>query len=197
MKKVIAVIFSIHLLVACTPNKPEKPNEAEMAPVEQARYEQDGQTNNTDIANHLAEIASNVPHVKDAETLIVGPYVAVAIDIDEDLDDTRVGTVKYTVSEALQNDKYGKTAIVIAEANMTDRFREMQEKIKDGQPIQAVLDEMAEIVNRYMPTFPVEDQRDDMEKEGPNENNMPNENPINHQKDEAPVDEPNRHQNNG
>lgn len=172
MKKVIVVIFSIHLLIACTPNKP---NEAEMAPVEQTRYEQNGQASNTDIANHLAGIASNVPHVNDAETLIVGPYVAVAIDIDEDIDDTRVGTVKYTVSEALQHDKYGKTAIVIAEANMTDRFREMQGKIKEGQPIQGVLDELAEIVNRYMPTFPVEDQTENVTEERPTENNPPNE----------------------
>lgn len=184
MKKVFVAICFIHLLVACTPNKPNKSNEADMTPVEQTRYEQDGQTSNTDIANHLAELALNVPHVTDAVTLIIGPYVAVAIDIDKDLDDTRVGTVKYTVSEALQNDKYGKTAIVIAEANMTDRFREMQGKIKDGQPIQAVLDELAEIVNRYMPTFPVEDQKENVTERIPSESNTPNERPIDHPKNE-------------
>lgn len=178
MKKIIGVIFFIHVLVACVPSEP---NEAEMAPIEQTTFEQDGQQHNTDIANRLADIALNVPHVTNAETLILGPYVAVAIDIDEDIDDTRVGTVKYTVSEALQNDKYGKTAVVIAEANMTDRFREMQNKLKDGRPIQGVLDELAEIVNRYMPTFPVEDQKENVPKEPPTEDDTPKEEPIHHQ----------------
>lgn len=127
--------------------------------VEQSSYEQNNQYSNNEIATHLANIAADVPDVNDAVAIIAGPYAVVGIDIDEETDREQVGTIKYAVSEALKNDPYGKTAVVIADADMMQRLREMNTKMRQGHPVQGVTEELAEIVGRYMPTFPVDENR--------------------------------------
>src|SRR5699024_5508335 len=87
------------------------------------------------------------------------PYTVVAIDVDEDIDRTRVGTIKYSVSEALYHDPYGKTAIVIADADLMARINNMGDKMQQGYPVQGVVEELAAIVGRYMPEFPVRDDQ--------------------------------------
>lgn len=114
---------------------------------------------NEQLATHLANVASDVPNVNRATAIIAGPYAVVGIDVDEHLDRSRVGTIKYSVSEALQHDPYGKTAVVIADGDMTERIRLMGLKMREGYPIQGVIDELSAIVGRYMPNFPInEDQ---------------------------------------
>lgn len=135
-----------------------EPNGTEID-VEQSSYEQNNQYSNNEIATHLANIAADVPDVNDAVAIIAGPYAVVGIDIDEETDREQVGTIKYAVSEALKNDPYGKTAVVIADADMMQRLREMNTKMRQGHPVQGVTEELAEIVGRYMPTFPVDENR--------------------------------------
>ncbi|WP_186577593.1 YhcN/YlaJ family sporulation lipoprotein [Aquibacillus kalidii] len=114
---------------------------------------------NQEIAKHLANLASEVPNVKGANALVAGPYAVVGIDVDKDLDRSRVGTIKYAVTEALQHDPYGRTAVVVADADGTQRIKEMASKVQDGHPVQGFVDEIAAIVGRYMPEFPInEDQ---------------------------------------
>lgn len=145
---------------------------------------------NEDIAIHLANVASDVPNVNDAASIVAGPYAVVGIDVDEDLDRSRVGTIKYSVTEALQHDPYGKTAVVVADADIMERLRSMGRKIEEGYPVQGVVDELAAIVGRYMPEFPINDDQpvepdqnkeiipeedrerlDDIEKDQSNESN--------------------------
>lgn len=129
------------------------------------------EASNTEIAEHLSELASHVPDVNDATTVIAGPYAIVAIDVDRTLDSARVGTVKYTVSEALYKDLYGKTAIVISDPDVLERFKEMNEQIRAGHPIKGIVDELAAIVGRAMPIWPTDDQQapdtDQMEEQVP------------------------------
>lgn len=127
--------------------------------VEQSSYEQNNQYSNNEIATHLANIAADVPDVNDAVAIIAGPYAVVGIDINGETDREQVGTIKYAVSEALRNDPYGKTAVVIADADMMQRLREMNMKMRQGHPVQGITEELAEIVGRYMPTFPVDENR--------------------------------------
>ncbi|MCT2538101.1 YhcN/YlaJ family sporulation lipoprotein [Aquibacillus koreensis] len=110
---------------------------------------------NQEIAKHLANLASEVPNVNQANAVVAGPYAAVAIDVDKDLDRSRVGTIKYAVTEALQHDPYGKTAIVVADADGTERIKDMANKVQQGHPVQGIVDELAAIVGRYMPEFPI------------------------------------------
>ncbi len=110
---------------------------------------------NSEIAAHLANVASSVPEVNDAAAIVAGPYTVVGIDVDKDLDRSRVGTIKYSVLEALYHDPYGKTAVVIADGDVMERLRDMGYKIQQGQPVQGVIEEIAEIVGRFMPEFPL------------------------------------------
>lgn len=112
--------------------------------------------NNGEIADHLANLATQVPDVKNANAIIAGPYAVVAIDLDETTERQRIGTIKYSVGEALREDRYGKTAVVVADADMNERVRQMTEQMKQGHPVRSIVDELADIVARYMPAFPVE-----------------------------------------
>src|SRR5690625_1333984 len=99
-----------------------------------------------DIADHLADVASSVPNVNNATTVIAGPYTVVGIDVDKEIDRSKVGTIKYSVAEALYHDPYGKTAVVVADADINERIKNMNEKIKQGYPVQGIVDELAAIV---------------------------------------------------
>lgn len=126
---------------------------------------------NAEIATHLSNVASRVPDVNDATTVVAGPYAVVGIDVDKDLDRSRVGTIKYTVLESLYHDPYGKTAVVVADADVTERLKGIAEKIRQGHPVQGFVDELSAIVGRYMPNVPI---RDDVPEEpDKNKENIP------------------------
>ncbi len=126
--------------------------------VEQSSYRPDNIMNNKDVADHLANIASEVPDVNDAASLVVGPYAVVAVDINEDVERQEAGTIKYTVLEAMEHDPYGRSAVVIADADMIERLREMKTSMQEGAPVNGVVEELGNIVSRYMPTFPINNQ---------------------------------------
>lgn len=114
---------------------------------------------NSEVASHLASIATDIPNVHDSAAVIAGPYAVVGIDVDKDIDSSKVGTIKYSVTEALEHDPYGKTAVVIADGDITQRLRNMGTQIKEGHPVQGVVDELSEIVGRYMPEAPVRENQ--------------------------------------
>ncbi|QTM99294.1 YhcN/YlaJ family sporulation lipoprotein [Sediminibacillus dalangtanensis] len=114
---------------------------------------------NQEIADHLASLAADVPNVNDASSVVAGPYAVVGIDVDKDLDRSRVSTIKYSVAEALHHDPYGKTAIVIADADGMERIRHMADKIQQGHPVQGFVDELSAVVGRYMPEIPINDDQ--------------------------------------
>ena len=107
-----------------------------------------------EIAQHLVDIASSVPDVEDATAIVAGRYAIVGIDVNQKLDRSRVGSVKYTVTEALKNDPYGANAVVTADADTVYRIRQMVQKVNQGHPVSGIMDELAAIVNRVMPEVP-------------------------------------------
>ncbi|TCT26919.1 YhcN/YlaJ family sporulation lipoprotein [Melghiribacillus thermohalophilus] len=109
---------------------------------------------NTEQAQYLAELAVRVPNVNDATAIVFGPYTVVGIDVDKDLDRARVGTIKYSVAEALKQDIYGRDAVVVADGDVVERIRRLSYKISQGHPDDAILDELGGIVGRYMPETP-------------------------------------------
>lgn len=149
------------LFVGCNQNNSESSPRSEKQPpdntIEQSSYQQEHTLTNEQIASHLAKVASEVPNVHDATAVVVGPYAVVGIDIDDMAERSRVGTIKYSVNEALEHDPYGRTAVVIADADMMTRLKEMRQQLQEGKPIQGIVDELATIVSRYMPAFPKED----------------------------------------
>lgn len=158
------LIVSIFLIVGCGKKDTDQTLPAENTENNYTRISHpnagtDKELDNEQLATHLANIASDVPSVNHATAIVAGPYAVVGIDVDKHLDRSRIGTIKYSVSEALQHDPYGKTAVVVADGDITERIRLMGMKIKDGYPIQGVVDELSAIVGRYMPEFPVNEDR--------------------------------------
>ncbi|WHX27039.1 YhcN/YlaJ family sporulation lipoprotein [Virgibacillus halodenitrificans] len=159
----VQVLIIMFVIAGCQQNEEEalesKENNQQFLQVKNSEPTDLQNLSNKEIADRLANIASDVPNVRGASAVVAGPYAVVGIDVDKDLDRSRVGTLKYSVSEALYHDPYGKTAVVVADADATERIRNMGNKIKQGHPVQGVVDELAAIVGRYMPDFPIQDEQ--------------------------------------
>ncbi|WP_181348957.1 YhcN/YlaJ family sporulation lipoprotein [Thalassobacillus sp. CUG 92003] len=117
--------------------------------------------NSQEAARHLAKLASGVKGVHDATAVVLGGFVVVGIDVDKDVDRGKVGVTKYSVAEALKHDPYGKQAVVVADADGTERIKRVREKASEGHPIQALTDELSDIVGRYMPEGPAPENQAD------------------------------------
>lgn len=159
LKKTLAFMFSLLLLTGCQSNE-EKPlaeqgSNDHVLQIENSDPTEEKETaTNQEIAKHLAHVANSVPNVNEATAIIAGPYAVVGIDVDKDLDRSRVGTIKYAVTEALHDDPYGKTAVVVADADGTQRIRNMAQGFQDGDPVQQIIEELSAVVGRYMPETP-------------------------------------------
>lgn len=161
------IFMCVFLFMGCVQNDgnndalPNEPTNNKFLQVENSSPSPNKQEriSNETIATHLANVAGDIPNVNDAAAIVAGPYAVVGIDVDADLDKSRVGTIKYSVSEALQHDRYGKTAVVIADIDIMERIRSMSEKVQEGHPIQGIIDELSAIIGRTMPDFPVDDDQ--------------------------------------
>src|SRR5699024_6230019 len=152
----ILLFVSLFLIAGCQQQDkenalPEKGNSDQFSHVKNSDPNQKDSLSNTQLADHLANVAGDVPNVKNATAVVAGPYAVVGIDVDKDLNCSKVGTLKYYVSEALQNDPYGKTAVDVADADVKERLRGMGNKSSQGQHVKGVVDELLAIVGCYMP----------------------------------------------
>lgn len=106
------------------------------------------------VARHLEELAVSIPGVKDARCVVLGNMAIVGIDVDEKLDRSRVGTLKYSVAEAFRKDPYGIDAFVTADMDLNERLREIRADIEAGHPVAGFAEELADIMGRIMPQLP-------------------------------------------
>jgi YhcN/YlaJ family sporulation lipoprotein len=123
----------------------------------------------TDIAKHLVEVTEKIPGITDATAVVLGRYSVVGIDVYDNLERSKVESIKYTVAQALKNDPYGANAVVVADPDTVSRLRGMASDIKAGRPVSGILDELAAIVGRVMPEVP--NDVTDNEKESPTKSN--------------------------
>lgn len=110
--------------------------------------------NRNKVALRLAKLANAVPMVKEATCVIIGNTAVVGINVDGNLDRARVGTIKYSVAEALRKDPYGVHAIVTADMDLAQRIREIRRDIDNGRPVAGFAEEMADIIGRIVPQLP-------------------------------------------
>lgn len=170
--KIFLLLFmSISLcLTACQEkNKEEKGQGIEGQSVSHEKMED---VDPNDIANHLAKLSTDVPDVESATAIVVGPYVLVGIDINGDIEQSEVGSIKYQVAEALAHDPYGANAIVTADPDIIDRIEEMRKEMAEGRPGQALMDELAAIIGRIIPIVPGEEHRKAKEPTNVNKEKM-------------------------
>jgi YhcN/YlaJ family sporulation lipoprotein len=158
----INLILCLLLLVGCQNSAQENAQENTQAQndlihVKQTVPENDDKKKSaSQIAEHLVEIATAVPDVDDATAIVTGKYAVVGIDVNKKLDRSRVGTIKYTVAEALKKDPYGATAVVTADVDTVYRLRQMAKQIKQGHPISGIMEELSAIVGRIVPEIPTD-----------------------------------------
>lgn len=110
--------------------------------------------NPQEVADRLANLAASIPEVNEATCVVIGNTAIVGIDVNGELDSSHVGTVKYSVAEALRNDPYGVHAIVTADMDLYNRIQHVSREVQDGNPISGFANELADIVGRIMPQIP-------------------------------------------
>ena len=120
------------------------------------------------VARHLEALAKSVPGVKDARCVVFGNTAVVGVDVDETLDRSRVGTLKYSVAEAFRKDPYGIDAFVTADMDLNARIREIRADIEAGHPVAGFIEELTDIIGRIMPQLPR-----DIEMKDPPETDAP------------------------
>lgn len=127
-------------------NKPIQVKNSSQEPVNR----KDGQA----ISRRLVKITESVPGVNDATAVVLGRLAVVGIDVKDNLERSKVESIKYSVAEALQNDPYGANAAVVADPDTVNRLRAMGREIQAGRPVKGILDELAAIVGRVLPEVP-------------------------------------------
>ncbi|AIQ13927.1 YhcN/YlaJ family sporulation lipoprotein [Paenibacillus durus] len=108
----------------------------------------------TELKDHLEQLAKRVPGVKGAHCVVMGNTAVVGIDVDGSLSRSRVGTVKYSVAEAFRKDHRGINALVTADIDLASRIAELSRHFRQGRPISGFAAEMADIIGRIIPQAP-------------------------------------------
>lgn len=150
-------VSSLILISGCNNNNEvAKQNEQNLITVKNSNIPEVDRNTGQDIAQHLVNLTTSIPNVNDATAVVFGPFAFVGIDVDANIDRSQVGSIKYTVAESLKDDPHGARAVVIADPDITARLKEIAEDIKNGEPIQGIMNELADISGRLMPEIPAD-----------------------------------------
>ncbi|MGP4074101.1 YhcN/YlaJ family sporulation lipoprotein [Piscibacillus sp. B03] len=159
----IIILFSAGCMSQQSNNSNQLNTDAKIEQLSDSEIEQSNKHTNQEAAQRLAHLATQVPNVNDARVLVFGSYTIIGIDVDEDLDRSRVGSVKYSVTEAVKDDPFGHYAFVVADGDVMERIRQMNQMIRQGEPADKVLDEISNLVGRYLPETPTKDNNPNKE----------------------------------
>lgn len=106
------------------------------------------------VEAHLEQLAANVDGVESAHCVIIGNTAIVGINVDGNLERSRVGVIKYSVAEAFRKDPYGVDAFVTADLDISNRLAEIGQDIRQGRPIAGFAEELADMMGRVIPQVP-------------------------------------------
>ncbi|WP_456271673.1 YhcN/YlaJ family sporulation lipoprotein [Bacillus sp. AK031] len=162
MKKLLMILLLATLISGCNQNNQlandNNANENNPKPitVKNSDIEEQQQENppGQEVSKHLVKIATSVPDVEDATAVVLGNYAFVGIDVDARVERSEVGTIKYSVAEALKDDPHGAQAVIVADPDLYARLQEVGNDIQNGRPVQGVLNELSDIAGRLMPELP-------------------------------------------
>lgn len=156
MRKFLLSFLLIGLLAGCgnvAKNTSPTENNQQIRTKQTVPHRQESKTAQ-EIADHLVQLATSVPQVNGANCVVIGNMAIVGIDVNGDLDRSRVGTIKYSVAEALRKDPHGVRAIVTADVDMNERIKEISGDIRRGRPVSGFADELGDMIGRLMPQLP-------------------------------------------
>ncbi|MBT2736285.1 YhcN/YlaJ family sporulation lipoprotein [Neobacillus sp. C211] len=155
MKKTLIITALCLILAGCSTKKELTNNEnASYVKVKNSYIESVDRKTGQEISKRLVRLATSIPNVNDATAVVLGRYAIVGIDVNAKIDRSQVGSIKYSVAESLKKDPYGAKAVVVADADTTQRLKEIQTDINKGRPIQGIMEELADVAGRLMPEIP-------------------------------------------
>ncbi|WP_409294503.1 YhcN/YlaJ family sporulation lipoprotein [Peribacillus sp. SCS-26] len=155
MKKLIPYLMICSMLTACGADgaNPDSEENHQAGVRNSAIQNRDRQTSQQ-VSRRLEGLALRNPNVNKAAAVVLGPYAIIGIDIDDDIERSQTGSIKYAVGESLENDPEGGHAMVVADPDITARLRELSQDIKEGRPLSGILNELGDIAGRLIPTVP-------------------------------------------
>jgi YhcN/YlaJ family sporulation lipoprotein len=157
VKVYLVLIISLFLLFGCNNRDDDvAQNQNNIVNVKNSTIQNVDKQTGQQISKHLADLATSIPKVNDATAVVLGRYALVGIDVNQDLDRSEVGSIKYSVAESLKNDPHGARAIIIADPDINARLKEIGEDIQRGEPIEGVMNELADIAGRVIPEVPAD-----------------------------------------
>ncbi|KAF0820206.1 MULTISPECIES: YhcN/YlaJ family sporulation lipoprotein [unclassified Cytobacillus] len=161
MKKVLLICMTGLLLTGCNMNNNQAQNDQEQKTtntvnVKNSTIQEVDRETGQQVSRHLVDLASRVPNVNDATAVVLGRFAVVGVDVNKNLDRSDVGSIKYSVAETLKNDPHGARAIVVADPDINARLREISDDIENGEPLQGIMNELADIAGRLMPEVPAD-----------------------------------------
>lgn len=172
--KFTLLILFILLFSACSnqeANSPENTASPDLQRVNDPTNHQTTQEHtNQEAAERLVQLANSVQNVNNARAVVFGDYTIIGIDIDEDLDRGKSGSVKHAVTEIIKHDPYGHYAYVMADGDIMKRIANINESIQNGQGRSVILDEIANVIGRYIPDMPMRETDQDEQYEKNQEN---------------------------
>ncbi|MBT2665945.1 YhcN/YlaJ family sporulation lipoprotein [Bacillus sp. ISL-4] len=158
MQKFILSIAAVLLMTGCSMNNKNEVSENnaknKLTKVNNSTIKEADRKTGRQTAERLTGLAKSIPEVNDATAVVLGKYAIVGIDIDQDIERSQVGTIKYSVGETLKHDPEGANALIVADPDINERIREVARDIKDGKPVTGILNELADITSRVIPEVP-------------------------------------------
>src|SRR3954453_11217413 len=156
MKRILLTSVISLLLTGCSTanNKDNANKNNQLVNVKNSYINNVDRKSGQEISKHLVELATSIPNVSDATAVVLGNYAIVGIDVNAKIDRSEVGSIKYSVAESLRKDPYGAKAVVVADADTTQRLKEIQADINKGRPVQGIMEELADVAGRLMPEIP-------------------------------------------
>nr|WP_295974666.1 YhcN/YlaJ family sporulation lipoprotein [uncultured Bacillus sp.] len=156
MKACIMILLSLLALSACNIKDETTEKNKQVIDVKNSTLQEVDKKTGQEISKHLVSLAVSMPNVNDATAVVLGKYAIVGIDVDNNLDRSEVGSIKYSVAESLKKDPYGARAVVIADPDTNARLKEIYADIQNGKPVQGIMNELADISGRLMPEIPAD-----------------------------------------
>ncbi|MEH7882920.1 YhcN/YlaJ family sporulation lipoprotein [Bacillus sp. JJ1609] len=157
MIRLLAVLSLLLFMSACNAlNNAREGDNNHKVKVQNTAIQQVDRKSGQQISKHLVGLTTRVPNVDDATAVVIGRYAIVGIDVNDKMERSEVDTVKYTVAETLRKDPHGARAVVVADPDVTARLKEISTDIKNGKPIQGIMNELSDITGRVMPEVPAD-----------------------------------------
>jgi YhcN/YlaJ family sporulation lipoprotein len=155
LKRTLIITALCLFIAGCSQKKDLTNNNNEnLVNVKNSYIENVDRKSGQEISKRLVKLSTSVPNVNDATAVVLGRYAIVGIDVDAKIDRSQVGSIKYSVAESLKKDPFGAKAVVVADADTTQRLKEIQTDINKGRPIQGIMEELSDVAGRLMPEIP-------------------------------------------